>query len=567
MESRTILAAAAAFMCVAGASSSNARDLIYEWYTVANNGDLIPETTKTFNSYNQPAVNGDGMVVFRARSKGGEGQGPGAAQPARGIYLRDLGESGPIMTVFKRGGMVPEPVNLDEAQGKQPSFNEFPSIPRIDSGSDTIATRGQSTPVWGYTDSNGLEARTGTAGVYVNPRGVPTTAASMVGDVMQDGVLAFPYFQVPVHGDVAPGTGFDQFPGSPAVTERKTIVFKGNFSSGGRGRTGIFYRDVLAARGRAPVELIAASGYTDIPGCEPVGEAQCKFGSTAPPSAGGKYVVFVGYDNEATPTVGGIYRAHLVRKPIRLETVVKIGDPVPGETDPNATFKAFSEAVSVTSNGRVVLFWGTWGDEQVPVELACASDGNKQRRAYCLEQAAGDPDFNRKSVPLHQGFFVRDMQLGRTAVIAKTGGEFRDFIYWNFSGRVPGMPGEGDDIEEPARWRTATFGAVSGNGAPSVSAIKARSVDGEDGIYLRDVLPSNVGDLFTLLKTGMPGAAVDPETPAGAPITSVGIERDGFRGDWLAVTLAMGVEGDSEEDAGWAGTYAARFIDEEPVTP
>jgi len=100
-----------------------------------------------------------------------------------------------------------------------------------------------------------------------------------------------------------------------------------------------------------------------------------------------------------------------------------------------------------------------------------------------------------------------------------------------------------------------------------VSAIKARSVDGEDGIYLRDVLPSNVGDLFTLLKTGMPGAAVDPETPAGAPITSVGIERDGFRGDWLAVTLAMGVEGDSEEDAGWAGTYAARFIDEEPVTP
>ena len=57
------------------------------------------------------------------------------------------------------------------------------------------------------------------------------------------------------------------------------------------------------------------------------------------------------------------------------------------------------------------------------------------------------------------------------------------------------------------------------------------------------------------------------ETPAGAPITSVGIERDGFRGDWLAVTLAMGVEGDSEEDAGWAGTYAARFIDEEPVTP
>ena len=87
---------------------------------------------------------------------------------------------------------------------------------------------------------------------------------------------------------------------------------------------------------------------------------------------------------------------------------------------------------------------------------------------YCLSVT---PDGTTMPVPVHQGFFVRDMQLGKTVVIAKTGGEFKDFVYWNFSGRVPGMGGGGeggDDIEEPARWRTATFGAVSAHGVPSI---------------------------------------------------------------------------------------------------
>ena len=73
--------------------------------------------------------------------------------------------------------------------------------------------------------------------------------------------------------------------------------------------------------------------------------------------------MFAGYDNEDQPTTGGIYRARLGKKPIVLETVVKIGDTVPG-TD-GATFDRFGEAISVSSNGRHVLFWGGWGDEQV----------------------------------------------------------------------------------------------------------------------------------------------------------------------------------------------------------
>ncbi len=123
----------------------------------------------------------------------------------------------------------------------------------------------------------------------------------MLGDVYEGGVR-LPVLPGADHGDVPAGTGFDQFPGSPAVTERNTIVFKGNFAVGGVGKTGVFYRDFAAKGGTAPIELIASS-YTRFRV-----RTTSLFGSTAPPSAGGKYVVFAGYDNEATPT-----RRHLPR--------------------------------------------------------------------------------------------------------------------------------------------------------------------------------------------------------------------------------------------------------------
>jgi len=543
MESKAIRRTSMALLCASVAFSAGAADLTYTWHTVANNGDLIPGTDKTFNSYNQPAVNKHGLVVFRARSRGGQGE------PEHGIYVRDMDEFGPIATVFSRGEAVPQPNNA-LYNGRLAQFNEFPSVPRIDAGSDTIATRAQSQPVWSYT-MDGTDTRTGTAGVYTNPLGMRTTGASMVGDVP-----GFGHFQVPIP-DVPAGTGFDQFPGSPAVTERNTIVFKGNFSAGGVGGTGVFYRNVVANGGVAPIELVASS-FTDIPRRKGSQGAAVKFGSTAPPSAAGKYVVFAGYDNEASPTAGGIYRARLGTKPIVLEKIVAIGDPVPGER--NQTFKAFGEAVSLSSNGRTLLFWGSWGPETRTVTLSCPSEGNKAVREYCKSVTGDGLDVQ---VPANQGFFVRDLQLGTTTAIARTGGEFRDFLYWNFSGRAPGM-GEGeegrDDIEELARWRTATFGAVSGSGVPSVSAFKARTADGEDGIYIRDALPSKAGAVTTLLKTGMPGATLDVETPPGAVITSLGIERDGFRGQWLAVSVSMLTDGGSEEDAGWAGIYTARFV-------
>jgi hypothetical protein len=129
---------------------------------------------------------------------------------------------------------------------------------------------------------------------------------------------------------------------------------------------------------------------------------------------------------------------------------------------------------------------------------------------------------------------------------------------------------EGDDIEEPARWRSATFGGVSGSGVPGIAAFKAGSADGEQGIYLRRFLPTVMGELVKLLKTGDPAAGVDPQAPAGAVISALGIERDGFRGNWLALNVSMLSASDiaiaaaggetSEEDTGWAGIYAARLI-------
>jgi len=540
MESKYILRATIALLCASAAFATNAGEIVYTWSTVANNGDLIPGTGKTFNSYNQPAVNAHGMVVFRARSRGGQGQ------PEHGIYIRDMDELTPVATVITRGGTVPQPNNA-LYNGQLAQFNEFPSVPRIDSGSDTIATRAQSQPVWTFTLADGSDTRTGTAGVYANPQGLPTTAASMVGDVP-----GFEYFQVPI-AEVAPGTGFDQFPGSPAVTERNTIVFKGNFAAGGVGKTGVFYRDIFATGGVSPIDVIASS-YTPIPG-----SPSKTFGSTAPPSAAGKYVVFAGYDNEANPTLGGIYRARLGNKPIKLEKVVYVGDPVPGEA--GQKFNTFGEAVSLSSNGRHALFWASWGTEMYGVRVFCPNEGNAAVQKYCLKVTGVGGMVMQ--VPVHQGFFVKDMQLGTIVPIAKTGSDgIKDFIYWNFSGRAPGMgggEGEPEDIEEPARWRTATFGAVSATGVPSMSAFKARTVDDKDGIYVREVLPSKVGNIVTLLKNGMPGTAVDPETPAGANITFLGIERDGFRGQWLALTVGMAAEGGSEE-SGWAGVYTARFV-------
>ena len=135
-------AAVASIFAVPGALAGP----VLEWSTVVNNTVQFPGDTRNFNSYNQPSVNDAGLVVFRARTQGGQ---PGG-EPSSGILTRDMSSAGnPIDPIAVRGSAVPQPNNTAA------TYNEFPSVPRIDASSSMIATRGQSQPVLQYQNGVG----------------------------------------------------------------------------------------------------------------------------------------------------------------------------------------------------------------------------------------------------------------------------------------------------------------------------------------------------------------------------------------------------------------------------
>ncbi|MGE5323314.1 MAG: IPT/TIG domain-containing protein, partial [Actinomycetota bacterium] len=548
------------------------------WQTVVNAGTVMPNSTRKFNSYTQPAVNRRGLVAFRAHSKGtdssgGEGGGGGEGEtaaaappteqgePVRGIYKVDMnqGMPRPVEEIATGAMEVPWPNNTTYQDGLA-SFNEFPSVSRIAIDFDTVAFRGQSQPVWTYTDpASGTESRAGSGGIYVSlhPNGDPLhdglrTGIGLLGAIPlpdpYDPLKDFSYMQVP--GAAVTPTKFDQFPGSPALADQFTIAFKGNYTEGDTGRTGVFFRDIFGQEGRAPVQLVANS--TMIIPNQPEG-GTVVFGSTAPPSTADGYMVFAGYDNEDAPTLGGIYRAPLIASPPvgtnpLLESLVSIGETVPGES---ATFNKLSEGLSF--DGRYVGFWGAWGAETKPLLLICATDGNKDMIANCNEMY---PSGFETTVPLHQGIFVYDTESKQITTIAKTGDNFDDFVYWVFSGRPPGAHGgAGEDlVPEPPRWRSSSFVAVSGQGQMHLRVAFKGKIGSVDGIYLHQA--GDPSETQVLLDTTLPGQNLDPLAPAGATISSVGIERDGFRGDWLVLTTGMLDPVTSES---WSGIYAAHI--------
>jgi hypothetical protein len=68
-----------------------------------------------------------------------------------------------------------------------------------------------------------------------------------------------------------------------------------------------------------------------------------------------------------------------------------------------------------------------------------------------------------------------------------------------------------------------------------------------------------IGDgLKIVVETGMDGAYLDTSIPvhfrATLPITNVGIERDGFRGNMLAITATM-----DDGENNWGGVYLTNF--------
>lgn len=221
----------------------------------------------------------------------------------------------PIVTQAQtRSTLAPYPNNLGA------TFVAVPSFPRID-GDGAIAFRGQTQPVWAFTDpATGESSRAGTTGVYSNLGGGLVTGASQLG-FLDD----FDYFAVP-------GTGekLDQFPGAPSPTGN-LVTYKANWTTAsGEGMTGVLFRDVVADGGESPTGLIAKRG-DPIPGEGGVAGSGAKFGSTASPSASGNKVVFTGLDNEAAPTAGGVYIADISTTP-NVTALVDFSSGVPGAT-------------------------------------------------------------------------------------------------------------------------------------------------------------------------------------------------------------------------------------------
>ena len=524
---RLVSAVLASVLAVAGVSTviasqpASALSSQMQWTTVANFNDVPPGSPSgtVFNSFSQPSVNDAGLVVFRARTKAVQG-----GQPVRGIYTRSMASSNqPISTVAEVGDTVPAPNNLGA------TFNEFPAFPRIDATSSNVATRGQSSPVLSVTLPDLTTTKTGTSGVYVTTGGSLETGVTLLGNVPGYEIYSVPGQSVP--------TKFDQFPGASAMSGN-TLVFKGNYTVGtSTGLTGDFYRDLSSPTNA--VQLIADSS-TVIPGT-----SATTFGSTAPPSAAGGKAVFTGWDNEDNPTVGGIYLTSLTSGSL-LTPVASIGDLVPNQG--GATFSNFGEGLSF--DGRYVGFWASWGGMKSGPTLSCPTDGNADLIAYCLAHDNGYTPL----VPVHQGVFVYDTSTGTLSTVATDDARFSTFQYWVYSGAPPGVGSGTDSTQEPPRWRVSAFVAVSGLSGDNgyQVAFKASTTDGVDGIYVGQG-PTTPRVLAAVRTTdAASGAGFDATAPAGEVVTSVGLERDGFRHGNLVVNAAML---DPATATGWGGVY------------
>ncbi len=504
------------------------------WSTVANSATALPgDSSQSFFSFNQPSINDAGLVVFRGRAKA-TGKKENQGGTTSGIFTRDMSQPGTeVTTIVVRGDEVPDPNNIDLPE--RATFNEFPSIPRIDADSDIIAFRGQSQPSWNVVLGEGEETRSGTAGIYILPDNGNLTTGSRNIEPAQ----GFPEYLVPGENNIR----FEQYPGSPSPTGSK-IAFKGNWTdANGKGKTGVFYRDLQAENGQATAVKIAQRG-DDIPAAAlPSGMTSAQFDSTAPPSAAEDKMVFTGLDNEDAPTAGGIFLADLVENS-SLKTVAGFSTEVPGSS--GTTLSSFGEALSF--DGRYVGFWAGWGSETIQKAFECGSDGNRSLLNDCTSQDDnGTPNDGIYTFDVieHQGIFLADTLNEELYLVAQTGDVFEDFLFWNFSGKSSDA-GEGDEGES-ARWRSSSFLAVDGDDI----FFKAQETDGTIGIYGALDVTSLDYEIFTLLSIGMDGGLLDAMA-TGLSITELGIERDGFRNGQLAISASM-----SDGENSWAGVYVA----------
>lgn len=550
-------------VCTSALSSATGK-----WVTVANNTSTPPGISdKNFFSFNQPSINGNGEIVFRGRAKAA---GTSGAEPHRGVWAVDLCESPAFLTVIDTTMAVPDPNNQADPVTGAPApavFNETPSIPRIDISSALMATRGNSPPVWTYTDpATGLETKAGTTGIFTSSKSKAATGVDTLGNVP-----GFSKFQVP---GAPAGTKFDVFPGSPTLSSGKYIVFKGNYTlpaptetdpTATVSKTGVYSRDISGADNAV---MLIADSNTMIPG------QSVPFGSTAPPSAANGKVVLTGLDNEDAPTLGGIYLAPLPAgqdtSPPTLTTLIKIGDPVPDRTGvalaDGSAFKSFGEGLSY--DGRYVAFWGAWGTETRDITLTCPTDGNKARNAFCRTQYPPDGT-TTKAVPVNQGIFVHDTVSGKTLMVARsgTGQPYLDFLYWVYSGRPPGTGNTPDDSDgEPPRWRSSAFVAVDGARGVIFKGSRMPVPDvtvPDSGLYATAYANGALADPIPVIQVGDRIAKLDPAAPVDSTVLSVGLEREAIRNGWMTFTMSsINPAGES-----WAGIYVTHVDKLDAVPP
>lgn len=510
------------------------------WETVVNNNFAIPNGTRNFSSYGQPSVNSEGAVVFRARSTMGTHE--------TGIFMRAY-PNGKLLSLADTYTFVPDPNNLAT------KFREFSSFPRIAVNRPFTAFRGLHSPVYRYLLPDDTETRVGTTGIYATLG----TELSFTGASKLGAVPGFEFYGVP-RGPYALDSSpllFDVFPGGSAISDDGVIVFKGNWTVDNVGKTGIFVRRLTSGPfgGAEPTEMLASSD-TEIPNMPPSmrGDfANVTFDSTSPPTVAGDQVVFLGLDFEDDPHFGGIYRVNVKGGP--LEPLVEIGKVLP--------HSKVSELIRIgeglSFDGRYLAFWAAWGTEFKRLRLNCPVDGNKDLRDYCNgidPNSILDPDtgqwYQLQQVPIHQGIVVMDLLTRMEWVVSTTDNDFTDFVYWTYSGHVPGSDDE--ESSEPPRWRGASFMAVS----DGIVVFKARTaamnskreyINAVDGLYGVDAPMTT--EKLRIVETGMDGSVLDPSLiPGTMPVTGLGIERDGFRGNHLAITATM-----ANDEAGWGGVY------------
>ena len=137
---------------------------------------------------------------------------------------------------------------------------------------------------------------------------------------------------------------------------------------------------------------------------------------------------------------------------------------------------------------------------------------------------------------------------------AGEGQQFKDFLFWTFSGRPPGV-GESDSEDfEPPRWRSTAFFTISKNGTGVASAFKATTNEDKVGIYGRALLRRGIVPLMVL---GDDASTVDISAPVGSKVSAAGLERDGLRNCVLAINASF-LNADTSET--WAGVYTRRDV-------